>query len=245
MLRHGLRRMSTRPQFISFDAFDTLYTPRDPIAIQYHRIGQEFGYDILVALIEKDFPVKFKKLLNKYPNYGKYSKDIRSCDEWWLTLIVDVFNISHFLKDIQSEAFCKRLLYHFTTPDAYRVFDDVVPTLYKLKDMNIPMIVSSNSDSRTVQVLENLGLSKYFNHIYLSYDLGSSKPSQGFYDSILKRENVVSGEDCWHVGDELVKDYKAARNAGWNSVLLNRDSSVHVENIASISNLNDLLKIFA
>lgn len=229
-----------RPHFISFDVFGTLYTPKAPIAHQYHTVAsEEFGINKPLEAIEVEFPRIYSEIYDKYPNYGKRSSEIRDSDAWWLEIIVRLFDLPHYTRDEKSAQLCKRLLSYFTGPEAYMVYDDVIPTLAKLKENNIKLIVSSNSDNRVTQILENLGLMDYFtkDHIYLSYDLDASKPDKKFFDSVYLKflassrvsaegiDKAAYLENCWHVGDSQDKDFLGPVRSGWNGILLDRENT--------------------
>lgn len=220
------------PNFISFDLHDSLYAPRFPIEQQYHEIAlKEFGIDKSAESIKEDF-VKIKAYLQEvYPNYGKNSEEIKDSNEWWLLLIVKLFQVPHFKDDQASANLCNRLLTHFTGKEAYKLFDDVTPMLEYLKLSGIPLIACSNSDTRIFDIAKNLGISHYFDRIFLSYDLETTKPSKSFFDtvatsmmssSVTKKDRPLYLEKCWHVGDHKEKDYLGAVRSGWNGILLDR-----------------------
>lgn len=230
----------SKPHLISFDVFGTLYTPKAPISHQYHTVAlEEFGIDKSLTSIEEEFPKLYSEICQKYPNYGKRSSEIGDCDAWWLEIIVKLFGLPHYTKDEKSAQLCRRLLTYFTGREAYMVYDDVIPTLTKLKENNIKLIVSSNSDVRVMEILKNLGLMDFFSidHVYLSYDLDASKPDKKFFDSVYLRflasimesseeiDKLVYLENCWHVGDSQEKDFLGPVRSGWNAILLDRENT--------------------
>lgn len=208
------------PHFVSFDAFGTLYTPKTPVYEQYHRVASEHGVTLDMATIKSRFTKEFADLQARYPNYGRDSPDMALSDDWWRQLVSLVFELP------KSSGVCDALLHHFTTGDAYRVFPDVEPTLRRLRDLGVPLVVASNSDDRVVTVLENLGLSHYFDDVHLSYHHGSTKPDRRFFGAIVDQRVVADRtqylENVWHVGDSYDADFTGAVRAGWNGVLVDR-----------------------
>lgn len=228
------------PMFVLFDLWNTLYTPKEPVSESYHRISsQDFGIKKSVEAIEKEFPIIHKEMLTKYPNYGKHCDDIKDSKQWWRELIVRLYELPHYSEDAASWELTEKLIEYFSSSEAYRVFDDVVPTLEKLTENNIRILGSTNSDDRVFKIIENLGLSKYIHKkdMFLSYDLGSSKPDRAFYraitnqvfpeekarDAKLTMQNFL--ERVWHVGDHYNKDFVGAVKSGWNGVYLDRGRS--------------------
>lgn len=227
-----------KPNFISFDAFGTLYTPKKPVYEQYFEIASdEFGIDKSQESIKNEFPIVHKQLLQEFPNYGKNSGKIDSLEQWWLELIVRLFDINHYTKDSKSQEFCQRLINHFESSEGYHLYEDVIPTVSKLKEHNFHVVVSSNSDARIYKVLESFGLSDYIKKpdIYISYNLLHEKPHKTFFDMVSNAQILRSKgsllpkderseylENCWHVGDGHDKDFLGAVRAGWNGIFLDR-----------------------
>lgn len=237
LLSMNLKRL-VKPKVVSLDAFGTLYQPREPIPLQYYKVAQKFGIEKSENEIRDEFPVVYAKLMAKYPNWGKSSSAITSSDAWWLELIVTLFNLESYSTNAQSKRFCDTLLTHFITRDAYCVCDHVKVVLKGLKrHRGIRTIVSSNSDSRLIKILQNLGLSEFIDHVYMSYDLGESKPSRQFFEKIADAEGV-EGDRILHIGDELRKDYYGAMEAGWHAVLI--DSSKGSDSVRRAKDLTFL-----
>ncbi|SGZ49486.1 CIC11C00000004812 [Sungouiella intermedia] len=223
------------PRFVSFDLWDTLYTPKKPIPEQYYLISHgEFGLDKLLESIQREFPTVYADMLAKYPNYGKLTTDITSCDQWWLELIVKLYGLPHYSTDSTSRALCERLLTHFSSSEAYELYDDAITVLQTLHNNNVAIIAATNSDDRVYAIMESLGIDKYFSAVYLSYDLGYSKPDRRFYNHIYKQRFLLAKradplldtasylENVWHIGDHYEKDFVGAIKSGWNGILLDR-----------------------
>ena len=81
-------------------------------------------------------------------------------------------------------------------------------------------------------ILEHLGLSKYFWHIFLSNELGADKPDPMIFD-LAVRMSGFSPNEILHVGDDPVRDWQAADKAGLQVFKLNRN----------VNSLRDLLSI--
>lgn len=67
---------------ITFDAFGTLFRPREPIAVSYARIARECGLSgFSDAQINKRFRSAFKQESWNNPNYGKERRI--GAPQWW------------------------------------------------------------------------------------------------------------------------------------------------------------------
>lgn len=223
------------PHYVSFDLWDTLYTPKKPIPEQYYEVSHgEFHIGKLLQSIQHDFPVVYSEMLAEFPNYGKHSGTIKSCDDWWLELIVKLYGLPHYTQEPKSKQLCERLLSRFSSSEAYTLYEDAVPVLEAFASHNVPIIASTNSDDRVYPILKSLGIDHYFDSVYLSYDLGYSKPDRKFYNTITQERfsrakqtepALQMGsflENVWHVGDHYDKDFVGSIKSGWNGVLLDR-----------------------
>lgn len=79
------------------------------------------------------------------------------------------------------------------------------------------------------------------NFVMLSYDVGSEKPDSKIFDST--KQMVPGQERFLHVGDDLQKDYYAAKRAGWEGFLMDREakSQGKVGALPRITNLQELI----
>ncbi|ONH64779.1 Rhythmically expressed gene 2 protein [Cyberlindnera fabianii] len=167
-----------------------------------------------------------KEMKESYPNYGKRS-NLRY-DDWWATLIANTYSPTEVSKE-----FVEELVDSFSSQEAYGTYQDVVDFFRKYGSrQDLIIVASSNGDPRVAKVLESLGLVKYFQKVYLSYDLDVSKPDRAFFDSIIddlrgpftSRDEML--KNAWHIGDEVKNDLEGALSAGWNSVLIDRKNDL-------------------
>lgn len=202
-----------RPEFISFDLFGTIFKPKTSIGEQYHQIGKKFGIKKSEKELDDQFKQVYKKLLEKYPNYGK--GNLSTSADWWKLLISEIFGENKELSD--------QLISNFS----YELYPDVKETLEQLHQKGIKLVAATNSDERVKDVLEKLDIAKYFSGVYTSYEVGFSKPEREFFLSIIKGEvgERVSPEflqNVWHVGDNYEKDFLGPVKSGINGILLDR-----------------------
>ncbi len=85
----------------------------------------------------------------------------------------------------------------------------------------VQLAVISNFDGRLRVILEQLGISKFFKHVFLSSELGADKPDPEIFRRAL---NVIHREpnEVLHVGDEPERDWKAAASVGLSIFQLDR-----------------------
>lgn len=221
-------KVFAHPSLVSLDAFGTIYRPRRPVAEQYASVAGALGIDKSAAEIERRFRDIYAELQTTYPNYGKHT-GLDSPEQWWLEMVVRLFEVPHYTKDPESARLCRKLVDHFTSSAAYQLYDDVIPVLSVLRDHAIPVVVATNSDPRVSKVLHSLGVSEYIgaSEVYTSYDVGCEKPDRRFFQAIARahapgRPLLEFLENCWHIGDSYNKDFLGSVRAGWNGVFLDR-----------------------
>lgn len=219
--------MPLPPLLISFDAYDCLYTPRDPIFQQYYDNAASFGVHMEISEVKQRFTATFRDFEEKYPNYGKSVN--WTIEQFWDRFLKSVFTTSVS----PPQELVDHLIKHFASAQAYKLYDDVVPTLDHLKKTGVITAVASNADSRVFNLISNsMNLNQYFKTIILSYNVDCEKPSKEFFDKLIdavwEREKMTCDKDAlrkraWHVGDDLEKDVKGAINAGLNAILIDRN----------------------
>ncbi len=82
-------------------------------------------------------------------------------------------------------------------------------------------IATNAMDSEKADIIEALnrvGLGKYFKDIFCFKEIGFSKPSKAYFDSIIKKLNVKT-EDVLMIGDHLKKDIEGALDYGFDAIL--------------------------
>ncbi len=141
--------------------------------------------------------------------------------EFWVeytTGLLDSIKLSKdHLEDIASsisEAFC--------SPRSWRPFSDVVDTLEKLKEAGCVVGVVSNAEICLRSILDENGLTRYFNALIISEEVGVEKPDPLIFQVALDRLEFTP-EECVHIGDRMEEDVAGARSVGITPVWLDRE----------------------
>lgn len=210
-----------RPRLITFDAFGTLYTPKGSAGQQYKEVAARYGVNVSVEEAEGRFKHAYKQMMSDYPNYGK--KQNLSVANWWKQLVRLTFADKNL-----SEQAVSTLYNHFHTKEAYHFFPDAYTVLHDLADRSFNVGILSNSDSTMRLTMEDMGIEQLFgaSHVCLSYETGYEKPDVEAFQAAQRQmllEDNTNTANCWHVGDDIKKDFEGALNAGWNSILVDRE----------------------
>ncbi len=124
-----------------------------------------------------------------------------------------------------SRTFFAELYARFAAPEAWRVFEDVVPALESLAARGLKLGVISNWDERLRPLLKRLRLAHYFAAIVVSCEVGCSKPACAIFEGAARKLGLPP-EAVLHVGDDRSMDMRGARAAGLSALLLNRTARV-------------------
>ncbi len=127
------------------------------------------------------------------------------------------------------------------------LYDDVIPTLQRLRDDGYKLAIVSNWDTPLDPLAERLGIAHYFDIIVASHDtrVRSAKPDPHIFEYTLEAVGV-SAEETVHVGDTYEADIIGAQGVGIRPILIDREEP-HVdrwgETIRRLSELPELLNV--
>lgn len=211
-----------RPQVVFFDAVGTLFGVRGSVGQVYREIARAHGVEVDAAKIDRAFYESFKASPPcTFP--GVDVLEIPQLEQqWWNTIAQQTFDrvgVLHQFADFSE--FFSDLYYHFETAKPWFIYPDTVPTLEKLRSLDIPLGVLSNFDSRLYKVLKALNLEDFFDSITISTEVGVAKPDPKIFAIALEKHDCQP-ENAWHIGDSQQEDYEAANAAGLRGILLNR-----------------------
>jgi putative hydrolase of the HAD superfamily len=113
-----------------------------------------------------------------------------------------------------------------TIRQLYRPYPRAIQTLSKLHQKHRLALVS-NCTMSTRDEINNLGLTKFFEHMSLSYEVGVRKPDERIYLDTLKALNL-EGHECIFIADEI-SDLEGARPLKMKTLLVRQGSSTHDE----------------
>ena len=110
------------------------------------------------------------------------------------------------------------------------LFKDTHITLEKLKSLNIPIYLLSNSIFKKdvmKRLLNQYELEQYFAGIYFSADYKVRKPHKGFFQVVMneikKQNKEIHPDEVFYIGDNYKADVLGAGNFGFTPMFLNRN----------------------
>jgi len=199
-------------RWVLFDAVGTLMFADPPVAEVYRSVAARFGSQLTVAEISK----RFRRALAAEQACGGPTSEIYERERWRRIVGAVIDDVP-----AASQAILDTLWRHFAAPDSWRLFDDVADAIEELRDRGYKLAVASNFDDRLNQVMLEHPALAVMHAIFVSSDLGFTKPDLRFFRAVEKRIGAAPSEIAL-VGDDEVSDVQGATAAGWRAIRLDR-----------------------
>jgi putative hydrolase of the HAD superfamily len=215
---------------IFFDAAGTLFHLPRGVGYHYALVGEEIGLKLDSRQLDRAFNTAWNAMPRREPVDGPREDDDK---DWWRELVDLVLNeVAPSLNELDRDNFFEIAYEHFAEAGVWELYPEVLEVLEKFSP-RFQLAVVSNFDGRLRMILEQLGVSKFFKHVFLSSEIGADKPDSEIFRRAL---NVIRLEprEVLHVGDDPERDWKAATTAGLSIFQLDRKKN----------SLRDLLSMF-
>src|SRR2546429_8805543 len=133
--------------------------------------------------------------------------------DWWRTLVDLVLDkAAPSLSELDRDNFFEIAYEYFAEAGIWELYPEVLDVLEKLQPQ-FQLAVISNFDGRLRMILEQLGISKFFRHVFVSSELGADKPDSEIFRRALTFIALQPNE-VLHAGDDPERDWRAAKSAG-------------------------------
>lgn len=202
------RGLLTQVRAVTFDVGGTLIKPSPSVGEIYAEIAVRHGRKkVSPETLNRQFSAAWNRL-----------KNFNHSREEWAALVDETFDGTG---EKPSETFFPEIYDRFAEPEAWHVFEDVLPALDALAAMDLNLGIVSNWDERLRPLLEKLCLSKYFQAVIVSCEVAFTKPSPVIFEQAARMLGDAP-EHILHVGDSAAHDVAGAKSAGFQALLLER-----------------------
>jgi putative hydrolase of the HAD superfamily len=214
----GTKEKRASLKAIFFDAMGTLFYLTKTVGDHYAYVGREIGLTLDARELERAFHAAWKKMPSRAAIDGPRENDDKG---WWRELVDLVLrDVAPSLSQLDRDNFFEIAYEHFAEAGVWECFAEVPDVLEQLQP-RFQLAVISNFDGRLRFVLQHLGISKFFAHVFISSELGADKPDPEIYRRAMALLKLKPG-DILHVGDDSHRDWKAASAAGLQVFQLER-----------------------
>lgn len=195
---------------IFFDAAGTLIHLPKSVGHHYALVGRRVGVAFDAPALDRAFAECWKQMPARPAIEGPREDDDKS---WWLELVDRVIDqVAPATNELDRDAFFEVAYSHFAEAGVWELYPDVIEVLELLRP-RFDLTVVSNFDGRLRVILEHLGVSRFFSHVFLSSELGADKPDPLIFSRALKLSGLAPNETL-HVGDDPGRDWHGAEAAG-------------------------------
>lgn len=194
---------------VVFDLDDTLISEKQYILSGFNKVSCE---------ISRKYNLDYKKVYRKMNEFFK--EDSKSV----FNRTLGFFNINYSNAEI-SELIN---IYRNHNPKI-EFYDDVIPTINKLKAMKIKLgIITDGYKETQLKKIEALRCRDIFDEIIITDELGREfwKPNEKAYKLMAKRLKV-NFDEMIYVGDNEEKDFKGANNLGIITFKIERREGIY------------------
>lgn len=108
----------------------------------------------------------------------------------------------------------------YVDPQFWSVYADVESCLQALSAQGWRNVLLTNHVPELPQILEGLGLSRYFDRVFNSAETGYEKPHPEAFGKV--RTALANAETAWMIGDNFVADITGASAAGIPGILVRK-----------------------
>jgi putative hydrolase of the HAD superfamily len=205
---------------ILFDAAGTLFFLTKTVGDHYAYVGREVGLNLDALELDRAFHTAWREMPRRSAIEGPRENDDKG---WWRELVSRVFDqVASSLSEFDRDNFFEVAYEHFAEPGVWELYPEVPGVLEELAP-RFQLTVISNFDGRLRFILQNLGISKYFAHVFISSELGADKPDPEIFRRAVTIMHL-NADEVLHVGDDPERDWKAAKAAGLPVFQLDRPS---------------------
>lgn len=206
-------------EIVFFDAGETLVHPVPSFPQLFARICAEHGLEVDLSLLPKATRRLMAGVEERQRKGYTFTNDAEESRRFWTAFY------SRLVRELGGPGDDGELpvaLYRaFSDPDNYQPYHDVPETISRLRDDGYRLGIISNFEGWLQDLLDALGMSRYFEVTVISGLERYEKPHPEIYALALRRAGVPP-QRALHVGDSPISDYQGPSDAGMRAVLLDR-----------------------
>ncbi len=204
---------------VFFDAGNTLLHPHPSVAFVCGIVLQRHGYSTDPKEVERRLGHADAVYEREYRTDDTFWTSEERASELWSRMYATVMR--ELGLDGDADILGREVYEEFGDSRWWKTYPDVVPGLERLRACGLRLGMISNWDCRLPDLCHGIGISRHFDFILSSANIGLHKPDPRIFEIALQRAGV-SAHDAWHVGDHYYADILGARSAGLEPVLIDR-----------------------
>lgn len=229
-------------EVVFFDAGETLLGPHPSFAELFSEVCAARGHEVPPERVQSVQDELAPHLIDLAEDTGvdnpTFSRE--ASQKFWGYLYAR-FLLALDIADLELAA---ALLERFSDASSYKLFDDAVPTLQRLRRDGYRLGLISNFEQWLEERLVELEVGHLFDISVISGFVKIEKPDPGIYRLALERAEVVPG-DAVHVGDSISMDVEPAGSLGMHTILIDRAGRYPDSSTPRVTSLEELPPLIA
>jgi putative hydrolase of the HAD superfamily len=198
--------------------------------------------------IQEDFNVSFDLFHTTYQKHNdvlwkKYAKHEVSKEEVRINRFKFTLEELKIFDNTINEFFAS----HFVsrTPLKKNLIEGAIELMDTVKSRYTLSIITNGFKEVQYIKMEESGLRKYFEHIFISEEVGFNKPNPDIFKFAMNKSGASIAENCLMIGDSLEADIHGAISAGMKAIYLSPESKLDTidENYITVNSLNQIKNI--
>jgi putative hydrolase of the HAD superfamily len=221
---------------VFFDAGETLVHPHPSFPELFTEVVRREGFEIDTGQVHANIQLIVDRFALAAADGDLWTTSPERSRRFWHSVY------DRFLDRLgipERDGLHDTLYREFTDLANYALFDDVVPTLERLRPAGLVLGVISNFEEWLERLLEQLGVTGFFDVRVISGLEGIEKPDPAIFELALERSGVDAA-DAVYVGDNPAFDVDPAREIGMFPVLIDRRDRYPDLGSARIVRMTDL-----
>jgi putative hydrolase of the HAD superfamily len=202
-----------RVRAVTFDVGGTLLAPHPSVGAVYAEALSRHGIELTPEVIEARFSQTFRAQ-RAAPGRIVGEDGERT---FWRAVVRS--SLAPECPPEKIEPVFAELWEEFARAHRWRPLPGAGDLLEALAARGTPCAALSNWDARLHRVLAGLGWTRHFRAVLVSSEIGAEKPHARVFRAA-ERALGAPADGLLHVGDNLAEDYRGARAAGWQAVLV-------------------------
>lgn len=196
------------------------------------KIQDDFNvsFDLFHATYQKHNDVLWKK----YAKHEVTKEDVRINRFKYTLEELNIFD------DSINEFFASHFV--IRTPLKKNLIEGAIELMEVVKNRYTLSIITNGFKEVQYIKLEESGLRKYFEHIFISEEVGHNKPSPDIFKYAIDKSGAADAESCLMIGDSLEADIYGSTSVGMKAIYLSPESTIDSieKNYITVSSLNQI-----
>jgi REG-2-like HAD superfamily hydrolase len=209
-----------RPRVVFFDMGGTLAYPHPSFHGLIASVCQANGLDIAEAQVAEAEPYVWERIAEREGGARGFTMHPERSRAFWIWVYETFLGRVGCSPDRASEM-ALRLFDTFIRSESYRLYDDSLPTLERIRNAGLTIGVISNWEEWLERLMVDLDIQRYIDVAVVSGVAGYEKPDPEIFHHALHAAGM-GPEDAVHVGDNRRDDVAGAEAVGMRAILIDR-----------------------